>query len=95
VAADLGGRTRVEPIPTPADCSDGFFEAYWNRPELLLDHEVRAGQSFWCHLRPGGEEAIVARLRGELESGAWDAAHGHLRELDSNDGALRLVISER
>jgi SAM-dependent methyltransferase len=94
VAADLGGRTRVETIPTPADCSDGFFEAYWNRPEMLLDPEVRAGQSFWCHFEPGGEEAIVARLRADLESGAWDREHGHLRELDSYDGALRLIVSE-
>ena len=37
VAAALGGRTRVERIPTPADCADGFFEAFWNRPERLLD----------------------------------------------------------
>lgn len=95
VQAGLGGRTRVEQLPTPADCSDGFFEAYWNRPEMLLDPEVRAGQSFWRHLGPGVEEGIVERLRAELESGTWDAAHGHLRERESNDGALRLVISER
>jgi SAM-dependent methyltransferase len=94
VAADLGGRTRVELIPTPADCTDGFFEAYWNRPEVLLDPDVRAGQSVWKHLDPGVEEEIVERLRAELESGAWDRDHGHLRALDSFDGALRLVISE-
>jgi SAM-dependent methyltransferase len=94
VAADLGGRTRVEVIPTPAECTDGFFEAYWNRPEMLLDPEVRAGQSFWRHLEPGAEEAIVERLRTELESGAWDREHGYLRELDSNVGALRLIVSE-
>ena len=85
---------RVETIPTPADCTDGFFEAYWNRPEMLLAPEVRAGQSFWKHLGPGAEEAIVKRLRRDLESGAWDREHGHLRELDSFDGALRLVVSE-
>jgi SAM-dependent methyltransferase len=94
VAADLGGRTRVETIPTPADCSDGFFEAYWNRPEALLDPDVRAGQSVWKHLEPGVEEAIVERLRTELESGVWDREHGHLRELDSNNGALPLIVSE-
>ena len=44
VAAALGGRTRIERVPTPADCADGFFEAYWNRPEALLDPEVRASQ---------------------------------------------------
>lgn len=94
VAAALGGRTRVERLPTPADCIDGFFEAFWNRPEALLDPSIRASQSMWPLLPPGAEERIVARLAADLESGAWDAEHGHLRELDELDGSLRLVISE-
>jgi SAM-dependent methyltransferase len=52
VAAELGGNVRVESIPTPADCTDGFFEAYWNRPEPLLDPTVRASQSIWQLLDP-------------------------------------------
>lgn len=95
VAAALGGEIRVERIPTPHDCSDGFFEAFWNRPEALLDPSVRASQSLWALLPPGGEARIVERLRGSLESGAWDAEHGHLREQEVFDGSLRLVISER
>ncbi len=94
VAAALGGRTRVERIPTPGDCVDGFFEAFWRRPEALLDPRVRSAQSMWAMLEAGTEERIVARLADALESGAWDAEHGHLREQDSFDGALRLVISE-
>ncbi len=94
IAAALGGRTRVESIPTPADCEDGFFEAFWNRPEALLDPHVRASQSMWTLLPPGTEDRIVARLREALESGAWDAEHGHLRERGELDGSLRLVVSE-
>jgi SAM-dependent methyltransferase len=94
VAAALGGRTRVERIPTPADCTDGFFEAFWNRPEALLDPAVRASQSLWALLETELEERMVARLAEALQSGAWDAAHGHLREQSSFEGALRLVISE-
>jgi SAM-dependent methyltransferase len=90
----LGGRTRVERIPTPGDCVDGFFEAFWRRPEALLDPSVRGAQSMWAMLDPGVEERIVARLSVALESGAWDAEHGHLRQQESYDGALRLVISE-
>ena len=90
----LGGRTRVERIPTPGDCVDGFFEAFWRRPEALLDPSVRGAQSMWAMLDPGVEERIVARLSAALESGAWDAEHGHLRQQESYDGALRLVISE-
>lgn len=93
VARWLGGSPRVERIPTPADCMDGFFEAFWNRPEALLDPQIRASQSMWTLLEPGVEERIVERLRAALASGEWDAQHGHLRELDSFDGALRLVIS--
>jgi SAM-dependent methyltransferase len=94
VARWLGGRTRIERVPTPADCQDGFFEAFWNRPEALLDANIRASQSMWTLLEPGVEERIVQRLRAALESGEWDAEHGHLRDQDSFDGALRLVISQ-
>ena len=94
VAAALGGRTRIERIPTPGDCHDGFFEAFWRRPEALLDPAVRGAQSMWALLPRGVEERIVSRLATALDSGAWDAEHGHLRRQRSFDGALRLVISE-
>jgi SAM-dependent methyltransferase len=94
VAAALGGRTRVERIPTPGDCADGFFEAFWRRPERLLDPSVRGAQSMWALLDEEVEERMVQRLSRALSSGAWDAQHGHLREQDSFDGALRLVISD-
>jgi ubiquinone/menaquinone biosynthesis C-methylase UbiE len=94
IAAALGGRTRVERIPTPGDCVDGFFEAFWRRPERLLDPEVRGAQSVWALLEPGVEQRVLDRLAAALDSGAWDAEHGHLREQESLEGALRLVISE-
>jgi SAM-dependent methyltransferase len=90
----LGGRTRVETIATPADCTDGFFEAFWRRPEALLDPAVRGAQSMWALLAPGVEERMVARLAQALESGEWDAQHGHLRARESFAGSLRLVVSE-
>lgn len=94
VAAAIGGRTRIESIPTPGDCVDGFFEAFWRRPESLLDPAVRSAQSMWALLEQGVEERIVERLSRALSSGAWDAEHGHLRQQDHFHGALRLVISD-
>lgn len=94
VAAALGGRTRIERLPTPADCTDGFFEAFWNRPERLLDPRVRASQSMWPLLADGVEQRIVDRLAADLESGRWDEKYGHLRDLETLDGSLRLVIAE-
>ncbi len=94
IAAALGGRTQVERIPTPGDCTDGFFEAFWRRPEALLDPEIRGAQSVWALLEPEVEQRIVDRLAAALDSGAWDADHGQLREQEEIQGALRLVISE-
>jgi hypothetical protein len=51
-------------------------------------------QSIWALLEPVVEQRIVDRLAAALDSGAWDAAHGHLRGQESFDGALRLVVSE-
>ncbi len=94
IAAALGGRTRIERIPTPGDCVDGFFEAFWRRPERLLDPAVRSAQSMWALLEPRVEQRIVDRLATALAGGAWDAEHGYLRGMESFDGALRLVVSE-
>jgi ubiquinone/menaquinone biosynthesis C-methylase UbiE len=94
VAAELGGEVRIERIPTPADCADGFFEAYWNRPEPMLDPTVRASQSIWQLIGPHAEERIFERLATDLGSGKWDEEHGELRDQSSYEGSLRLVISE-
>jgi len=40
-ARAVGART--EPVLIPWDCADGFFEAYWRRPEAYLDEDVRRG----------------------------------------------------
>ena len=94
VAAELGGRTRIETIPTPADCADGFFEAFWNRPEALLDPAVRASQSLWPLIGPEAEQRIVGRLARDIASGLWDERYRYLREMDLFEGSLRLVVSE-
>ena len=94
VARALGGETRIEAIPTPADCRDGFFEAFWNRPEALLDPNVRASQSLWPLIGPESEERIVTRLAADLESGLWDERHGYLRKMKTFNGSLRLVVSQ-
>ena len=35
--AELLGGARIEPVPVPHDCTDGFGAAYWRRPEAYLD----------------------------------------------------------
>ena len=94
IEAELGGRARTETILTPVDCTDGFIQAFWARPEALLDPEVRGAQSVWTLLEPGVEERIVSELDRALVSGDWDARYGHLRDQRFIDGGVRLVISD-
>ena len=94
VASMLGGRTSIERVRTPGDCTDGFFEAFWRRPERLLDPAVRSAQSIWALVPPGAEQRIIDRLSADLASGLWDRHHGHLRQQSSLEGSLRLIISQ-
>jgi SAM-dependent methyltransferase len=80
-------------VPVPQDCIDGFGVAFWARPEALLDPEVQAGMS-WLAMLPAAERATgSARLRADLESGAWDRRHGHLRNEPSFDGGYRIALA--
>jgi hypothetical protein len=81
-------------VPTPGDCTDGFFEAFWNRPEALLDPQVRGAQSMWALLDDELQQQMVARLEDSLATGEWDERYGALRGMDSFDGSLRLIVSE-
>ncbi len=83
----------VEPVPVPADCTDGFLAAYWSRPEAYLDPDVRASMSGFSLLDPAFVDERIGRLRDDLRSGRWDAKNGHLRELAELDLGYRLVIA--
>lgn len=84
---------RVEPVLVPADCVDGFAACFWNRPEAYLDPDVQAGISGIARLDPAVRERATECLRADLASGAWDARHGHLRELSELDVGYRLIVA--
>jgi SAM-dependent methyltransferase len=83
---------RIEPVLIPWDCVDGFFEAYWRRPEAYLDEGVRRGISIWARLGPDVEQRTVRRLRDDLASGRWAERNRDLVDLDAADLGLRLLI---
>jgi SAM-dependent methyltransferase len=92
--AGLNGPARVLTVPVPADCTDGFALALWNRPEMVLDPAVRAATSGFARMDPDRAAAAVDRLARDLENGDWDRRHGHLREQPEFDIGLRLVAAE-
>ncbi|HEX4061896.1 MAG TPA: class I SAM-dependent methyltransferase [Streptosporangiaceae bacterium] len=94
IARALGENVRIEPLPVPRDCVDGFGEAYWARPEAYLDPVVRAGMSAFALLTPEETEPGLRRLAADLESGGWDERHGHLRDLEELDCGHRLIVAE-
>ena len=83
----------IEIVPVPRDCTDGFMGAYWARPELYLDPQRRAGMSAVRKLDPALVESGMERLAADLDSGAWDAKWGHLRDLDALDLGYRLLVT--
>ena len=88
------GDCTVDRIAIPHDCADGFFAAYWRRPEGYLDPGVRTGISGFALLDPDVVNRGVARLRADLESGSWEERYGHLRRLDALDVCYRLVVAD-
>ena len=93
IAAQLEGEVHIEPVLLPADCQDGFGEAFWARPEAYLDPDVRAGMSAFGLLKPAEVESGLRHLAADLESGAWDARHGHLRQAAELDTGHRLIVA--
>jgi SAM-dependent methyltransferase len=87
------GKVTVTPVPIPFDCVDGFAEAFYGRPEELLDADVRRSQSAWANAGEEATEVGVARLREALSSGAWDEKHGALRSEPEYLGSLRLITA--
>ena len=84
---------RIEPVPIPWDCADGFFEAYWRRPEAYLDERVRRGVSVWARVGTRAEQRAVRGLRDDLASGRWTERNRDLAALDAAELGLRLLIA--
>ena len=84
---------RREPVLIPWDCADGFFEAYWRRPEAYLDTNVRRGISVWDAVGPDAEHRAVNLLRDDLASGRWAERNRDLVDVDAAELGARLLIA--
>ena len=93
IARGLGGTVDVVVVEIPFDCADGFNQAYYGRPEALLDEGARTANSAWGFVDLAVEARFVRDLKADLDSGEWDRKYGHLRNQPYFDGALRLVVS--
>jgi hypothetical protein len=93
IAAALSGSCDVIPVPIPLDCTDGFNEAYYGRPEHLLDGRARLACSAWSFVDQVVVDRFENRLGCDLRDGTWDTTHGHLRRQSEFIGSLKLIVS--
>lgn len=85
------GEIAVRPLPVPHDCCDGFLGAYWRRPHLYLDDDVRGAISAFAKLASCA--AGLDRLRRDLADGRWRRRHGALLERTELDLGYRLIVA--
>ena len=86
------GKTSVQIVPVPHDCTDGFLGAYWRRPRAYLDARARAAISTFAKL--GDVSTALGRLEHDLDTGVWAERYGRLLTLESMDIGYRLVIAD-
>jgi SAM-dependent methyltransferase len=87
------GRVDVRPLLIPHDCVDGFLGAYWRRPHAYLDATIRSAISTFAKIRT--LQPALARLRRDLDDGAWERRHGDLLTRSELDLGYRLVVAKR
>lgn len=92
VAAALGGTAEVQTVMVPVDSTDGFGQAFFGRPESVLDPAIRRAMSAWSFVPADVVDRFVESLRTDLMTGKWDDKYGAFRTLPFFDGGMRLVI---
>lgn len=86
------GEFTSQPVPIPADCSDGFLGAYWKRPEAYLDPSIRSAISTFQRI--GDVEDGLRKLQEDIGSGRWHDRYRHLLQADTLDVGYRLIRVE-
>lgn len=81
-------------VPIPHDCLDGFYGAFWRRPEAYLHQAVRDGISVFAQLSAEQVHRGVDALRADLDSGDWHARHRDLLERTELHLGYYVVIAE-
>jgi SAM-dependent methyltransferase len=88
------GEVELRPVPVPHDCQDGFYGAYWRRPEAFLDPDVRAGISVFAQVSSGAVVRAIDALGADLENGRWQERHRELLSLDELHLGYYVVTAE-
>jgi SAM-dependent methyltransferase len=91
---DALGEIRLTPVPVPHDCADGFYGAYWRRPEAYLDPAVRAGISVFAKVSSAAVVRAIDALGADLETGRWHERHRELLSMDELHLGYYVIVAE-
>lgn len=92
IAASIGPGATVHELPISRHSPDHNLASFWAHPERVLDEAAREATSGFARQPPEVKKRVVDAVARDLSSGAWDAKHGHLRELESYDAGLRMIV---
>ena len=95
ISDGLGGNAEIIPVPIPLGCIDGFGEAYYGRPERMLEPGARLANSAWSFVDKSIGERFVTDLGRDLADGSWDSRYGALRTQPFFEGSLRLIVARQ
>lgn len=88
------GDIELIPVPIPHDCTDGFYGAFWRRPEAYLRPEVREGISVFARLSSAAVNRAIDALGADLETGRWHERHRELLKLEELPLGYYVILAE-
>lgn len=83
---------QMRPLQIPSDCQDGFFAAFWKRPEAYLRQEVRQAMSPFSKVK--NLAAGLQKLEEDLAIGAWAKKNQAILDLSSLDVGYVLISAK-
>ena len=83
---------KITPLPIPSDCQDGFFAAFWQRPEAYLSQQVRQSMSPFAKIKNLTEG--LQKLEDDLASGVWAKNNHPILGLSALDTGYRIISAK-
>jgi SAM-dependent methyltransferase len=92
---DALGAVELRAFPVPHDCTDGFYGAYWRRPEAYLDPDVRGSTSVFSQVSSAAVDRAIDALGADVRDGRWKERHRELLSMDELHLGYYVIVAEQ
>jgi ubiquinone/menaquinone biosynthesis C-methylase UbiE len=93
IQANTRRTVEVSSLMLPPDLTDLFAAAGWQRPEIYLNPEVRAGISAFALADVNIVAQGLKQLEADLNNGKWNAKYGAIRKIAEIDVGYRFLAA--